>query len=455
MTVIEEIVSRLKDKTEYSFNVNKESWQPVRLEEYELPEFNISVSQAKGAGGKLKNKLSKVLAFIDCVKHKRYKEGCTVIPISTTSKDYLSIWNSKMGVSNAIAYMIEIGLISIESEKYQFKAFYEKDNISKTYRYYVENERKIKEYCSENGIEKFVAQNKIYTDEEITPVHKDIDKSKVKFSSNLRLIKPEGMSKERFEKELTFCLYENYPALRFFINKANEINDLCYQNYQDFKIKFQPNFSWSSGDVYVSGIGIRATNSMVNKKKEDRQAILDAYGLKLQKDINASVPRMTLSLNTGSWVDEPMDLYGLIFQTMYKDQAFNNEVREAIKKMHMRAYFDSSDDALSHHTWLSINQEGLNKTAVSLEMKKLRQAIEIVEGGKLYNNEIFFVESCVYMMTLYDLVCSGHKVWQVYDCFYSTGNEDEETFKEMILQGVKLNFNEFYNVWWNPSDKCK
>ena len=78
----------------------------------------------------------------------------------------------------------------------------------------------------------------------------------------------------------------------------------------------------------------------------------------------------------------------------------------------------------------------------------IRQAIEIVEGGKLYNNEIFFVESCVYMMTLYDLVCSGHRVWQVYDCFYSTGNEDDETFKEMILQGIKLNFNEFYNVWW-------
>ena len=115
MTVIEEIVSRLKDKTEYSFNVNKESWQPVRLEEYELPEFNISVSQAKGAGGKLKNKLSKVLAFIDCVKHKRYKEGCTVIPISTTSKDYLSILNSKTGVSNEIDYMIEIWLIIIES----------------------------------------------------------------------------------------------------------------------------------------------------------------------------------------------------------------------------------------------------------------------------------------------------------------------------------------------------
>ncbi len=422
----------------------------VRLEEYELPEFKIIESSAKGASGKLRNKLSKVLAFINFVKHKRYKEGCTIIPISTTSKDYLSIWNNKMGVSNGIAFMKEIGLISVENERYQYKAYYEKDNTSKTYRYYVENEIKIKEYCKERGIEKYVAQNKIYTDEEITPVHKDIDKTKVRFSSNLRLFPPEGMGKMQFEKELTFCLYENYPALRFFINKANEINKMCYEEeYQDFRIKFEPKIHWSSGDTYVSSIGIRATNSWTNKKKEDRQAILDAYGLKLCKDINASVPRMTLSLNTGAWVDESVDLYGLIFQAMYSDLPFSNEVREAIKKMHMRAYFDSSDDALSHHTWLSINQEGINKNDVSNEMKKLHQAIETVEGGKLYNNEIFFVESCVYMMTLYDLVCSGHRVWQVYDCFYSTGNEDEETFKEMILQGVKLNFNEFYNVWWN------
>ena len=449
MTVLEEITLRLKDKVEYSFSAIKESWQPVRAEEYELPEFKIVESKAKGANSKLRNKLSKVLTFINFVKHKRYKEGCTIIPISTTSKDYLSIWNNKTGVSNGIAFMKEIGLISIENERYQYKAYYDKDNTSKTYRYYVENEIKIKEYCNEHGIEKYVAKNKVYTDEEITPVHKDIDKSKVKFSSNLRLFPPEGMGKMQFEKELTFCLYENYPALRFFINKSNEINKMCYEEeYQDFRIKFEPKFHWSSGDTYVSGIGIRATNSWTNTKKADRQAVLDDYGLKLCKDINASVPRMTLSLNTGAWVDESVDLYGLIFQAMYKDLPFNNEVREAIKKMHMRAYFDSSNDALSHHTWLCIDQEGIEKATVADEMKKLRQAIEAVEGGKLYNNEIFFVESCVYMMTLYDLVCSGHRVWQVYDCFYSTGNEDDETFKEMILQGVKLNFNEFYNVWW-------
>ena len=448
MTVLEEITLRLKDKVEYSFSAIKESWQPVRAEEYELPEFKIIESTAKGAAGKLKTKLSKVLTFIDSVKHKRYKEGCTIMPISCTSKENIAIWEGRRNVSNAIEYMIEIGLISVENDKYQYRAYYDKNNTSKTYRYYVENEIKVKEYCKERGIEKYIAKNKIYTDKEITPVHKDIEKSKVKFCSNLRLIKPEGMSKEQFEKELTFCLYENYPALRFFIDKANEINEKCYTDYPEFRIRFQPNFNWSSGDVYVSGIGIRATNSMTNKKKEDRQAILDAYGLKLCKDINASVPRMTLSLNTGAWVDESVDLYGLIFQAMYKDLPFNNEVREAIKKMHMRAYFDSSNDALSHHTWLCIDQEGIEKATVADEMKKLRQAIEAVEGGKLYNNEIFFVESCVYMMTLYDLVCSGHRVWQVYDCFYSTGNEDDETFKEMILQGVKLNFNEFYNVWW-------
>ena len=33
-----------------------------------------------------------------------------------------------MGVSRAIDYMIEIGLLGIENDKYQFGAYYEKDN---------------------------------------------------------------------------------------------------------------------------------------------------------------------------------------------------------------------------------------------------------------------------------------------------------------------------------------
>jgi len=155
MITLEEIAGRLTDKKGYDFNVNKFSWEPQKVDNYVLPSFTIKESKAKGAETKLKNKLSKVLAFIDSVKHKRFKAGCTIMPISVTNKDMLAIWGNEMGVSRAIAYMIEIGLISLESDKYQFGAYYEKDNKSKTYRYYKENEDKLKEYCEDHDIQMY------------------------------------------------------------------------------------------------------------------------------------------------------------------------------------------------------------------------------------------------------------------------------------------------------------
>jgi hypothetical protein len=123
-------------------------------------------------------------------------------------------------------------------------------------------------------------------------------------------------------------------------------------------------------------------------------------------------------------------------------------MREAIKKLHMRAYFDSGDKSVGHHTWLSMNQENIDRDDVCDTMKAFRAAIVEAEGGKLYGSDIFYVESCVYLMTLYDLVTSGHRVWQVYDCFYATGAEDQELFDFMISSGVKRNFEDFLSVWW-------
>ena len=57
-------------------------------------------------------------------------------------------------------------------------------------------------------------------------------------------------------------------------------------------------------------------------------------------------------------------------------------------------------------------------------------------------------------MTLYDLLTSGHKVWQVYDCFYSTGTEDQDTFDYLISSGVKLNFEAFLRDYWKK-DRSK
>lgn len=448
MITLEEIVRRLKDDSNYDFSRNKESWVPQRSEDYELPTFEIKESCAKGAEAKLKNKLSKVLAFIDLVKRKRFKEGCTIMPISVTNKDNLAIWENEKGVSRAIAYMKEIGLISVENDKYQHHACYDKDNISKTYRYYKENEDKVKKYCEAHDISMFIIQNKVYSENETKNIHTDIEKSKVRFSSRLKLIRPVDMSKAEFEKELTLCLYENYPGFRFHIIKANEINEKFYAEYPDFRIRFQPNFTWSDDGLYVKKIGIRATNRMTNIKKEERWKVLKEYGLVLEKDINASVPRMTLSLNTGEWIEETEDIYERIFKVMEPDGVFTKEKREAIKKLHMRAYFDTGDQGTGYHTWMSMDQEDIEKEDVYDTIAEFRNAIIQAEGGKLYGSDIYFVESCVYLMTLYDLLCSGHRVWQVYDCFYSTGEEKQELFEYMISSGVKINFEEFMRVYW-------
>lgn len=171
------------------------------------------------------------------------------------------------------------------------------------------------------------------------------------------------------------------------------------------------------------------------------------YGFTLEKDINASVPRMTLSLNMGHWVDEGADIYELIYRHMEPTGVFTTEVREAIKKLHMRAYFDESEKQVGHHTWLAMDQENIDREDVCNKMAEFRNAIVQAEGGKLYGSDIFYVESCVYLMTLYDLLASGHRVWQVYDCFYSTGAEDLETFEDMISNGVRLNLEEFLRAY--------
>lgn len=448
MITLEEIASRLKDKSNYDFTVNKERWEPKRADTYVLPEFNIKESQAKGAERKLKNKLSKVLAFIDLVKHKRFKTGCTIIPISVTNKDNLSIWENEKGVSRAISYMIEIGLLSVESDKYQFSAYYEKDNKSKTYRYYKENEDKVKKYCEEHDIKMFVIKHNVDSILKVKSVHPDIDTKKVRFASGLKLVRPMKLSKKEFEEQLIWCLFENYPGLAFHILKVDEINEKYYKDYPEFRIKFWPNITWSKDEIYVSRIGIRATNSMINLKKDKRVEALKLYGFTLEKDINASVPRMTLSLNSGHWIDESEDMYELIFRVVEPNGIFSKEKREAIKKLHMRAYFDSGDKLTGHHIWLSMNQDGVEREDVCNKMSEFRNSIIKAEGGKLYGSDIFYVESCVYLMTLYDLLSSGHRVWMVYDCFYSTGKEDLELFENMISNGVRLNFEEFFRMYW-------
>lgn len=252
MITLIEIANRIEDTSDYLFDKRKYEWRPITIDNYELPDFRIPECDAKGSRAKLQLRLSKILAFVDSVKHRCAKTGCTIMPISLTSKTNRLIWHSGTSVSKAIVFMKDIGLISIENDYYRFNAYDKNDNISKTYRYYKENEDKLKEYCKAQGIEPYCVKNTVYSNSEMENRDRSIDKSQVRFSSRLRLVKPDYMTSKEFEKQLTLCLYENYPWLAFFTEKANEINENYYRDYPELQIKFMPRFTWSKKDRFFA-----------------------------------------------------------------------------------------------------------------------------------------------------------------------------------------------------------
>lgn len=188
---------------------------------------------------------------------------------------------------------------------------------------------------------------------------------------------------------------------------------------------------------------------MVNVKKSDRPKILQQYGFDKEKDVKSSVPRLTLSLNSGEWVSEieDFDLYKEIHNYCEPNIKFDDNEREAIKALFMRAYFDSSPENVAYHTWNVMNQDNISEQVVRDKMKDLRKAVEKVCGGRTYGNYIFFVESCVYLGALDYLLALGHKVWLLYDCFYCNGPDtvDEKMFLKVMEASVRLSFNEFIN----------
>ena len=165
---------------------------------------------------------------------------------------------------------------------------------------------------------------------------------------------------------------------------------------------------------------------------------------------------MAYALNHGGWLKDDVDLYERIYRETdcdCSDEEFKLE-REAVKKLFFRAYFDSTDNKLAYHTWNHMIQDGLDKESVYDDMKNLRRAMETVLGEKRYDNFIFYVESCIYIDTLYSLLEQGYKVWLVYDCFYGVGVGTEEEFKKLVQETVWVSFVRFklaydLNEWDN------
>ena len=444
MITLEEIYARLKKKSdseeesENETNDTTDGWHPIVTDDYVVPCFNI---KGKGGGKPNRNSLSKILTFIDRVEHIRASSGCTIMPISTRSAANQQIWGNTKNVANAIEQMVLIGLISCEDSSYRFTRF-KGESRSRTFRYYKENEDKIKEYCERNGIRKTVIENYNKHIKKVRTL--SIRVEDVAFSSNLHLVKPDDCSISEFEDFLEVCLRINYPELTLHQHIADDINRMYYAQFPEFQIRFIPNFTWSSDNKYVRKIGIRATNALCGVHRTDRPEKTMKYGFTVEKDVTSSVPRITWSLNHGAWLDEDTDVYELIFRELGRSDPFTSESRDALKKLHMSAYFDSSEKNLTHHTWLKMDQTNIQENDIRSALSELRGAVIRAEGGRLYGNEIFLIESCIYLNTLYDLLSAGYKVWLLYDCFYSDDGRNEIDFESLVRDGVRRNFMNYY-----------
>ena len=429
-------------------------WEPKRPDhDWTLPNFEIKIPKSNNGLSSTREGLSKILSFIKIVQSKRFKDGATEMPIPTHSKTYLNIWNSPKGISNAIDKMEAYGLIVLENSQYRFTN-YKNESYCQTYLYFVDNEKKLIEYCKENGIEPFEVKSakgfepKTFKKIEKKNIGFNFEIEDVRFSNDLTLEKPDGMSTTEFEEILLYCLELNYPHLGLIKHKVDEINNLYYKDRKNLQIIFEPTFHWSKDNRTVEGIVIRATNSYSNKKKIKRYWFNKKNAYVLEKDMKSSVPRITLSLNKGYWVDEETDIYELIHNEFEPGKKFTKLRRKAIKEFHMNCYFDEDTDRnMGKHVWLKIDREGADKEEVYDLMKRLREATIRAEGGKLYGVEIFFIESCIYVMTLYDLLAAGIDTWLVYDAFYCSDFEDSEMFNMMVNNSVKSNFEDFLSFY--------
>ncbi len=148
-------------------------------------------------------------------------------------------------------------------------------------------------------------------------------------------------------------------------------------------------------------------------------------------------------------VDEDVDIYELINNEFEPDKKFTKERRNAIKELHMSMYFDESSDKKTSGNVLyrMKNKDGVVKEESDEVISKLREVVIKTEGGILYGSETFYVESCVYLMILHDLLSVGMMTCLVYDCFYSIDFEDKECFVNMILNQVEYNFNDFMKYY--------
>ena len=204
---------------------------------------------------------------------------------------------------------------------------------------------------------------------------------------------------------------KQYPQFIEYQKKLEKINDLNDKNIPTSH--FDVNYSIKNG--CLSKVSARYANSLCNMKKDARALWCLNHGLTEEWDATSSIHSLSYAITYGKLPTE--DMYKMYYEKtdLSKKVPFTKDMRELVKSMMQRCYFDISvKAALQHYK----KAEGDNYMYGFGEL--LQQLYTSMrEVTNTYDSEIFFFESCVMIDVIYELVVNrGCRVLPIYDGIY-------------------------------------
>jgi hypothetical protein len=358
--LIDEILSEHYKNKDNTPDYKKQQEQQRLLDErHSQKEFRNDVKTEEDfkalAGRKWRKCLEILIAFIDEYKHIFGRRELYALPISTTSKNLLNIYDNQRAVSRMLELAQEVDLLKCVDEKYRFNAYDEELNTCKRYICNKEVQDLLIVLANKYGvvIKRFQNYRRNTDIKQNYCINNTIvDTFGIRINSKLNLRIP-----SLTDADVIAYLDQKYQQLPHYQQLADELNHHYYRGDRERRISFIPTIKRSRGNSStITKIGIRATNSLVSLKEHDngkendkqwRRDWLDEHYSEgwMEFDVKSSIFRINYFLNHGIWLDNKIDLYEL----MYGQKFESPEKRAEYKAIAMSLYFERSVGTLYTH----------------------------------------------------------------------------------------------------------
>lgn len=357
--------------------------------------------------------------------------------LCVSTHGFLTRWFNKMSVSRYLQELVNLGVISVDDETFTFNDEVSGNNHSKTYIWFPNNEREVYKMLTEKGLtpasfNKNKSQFFVDTDE-------------VGWSVRLRL--KVQCDCQEFVDAIIDALHRKYKKFAYFEELVSKINKAYYTGRLERIISYKPSFLYSADIKRVTHCTIRYTNDFCSYSKERKEGIpyrndyLFSNGLNLKYDIKGSAPKINMLMRSGVWYSNEVDPYEMIYKEFIKlspDEKYdwNDKMRECVKFMFMRTFYEPSVDSTTNHIRHSLklnSSKDKNKIEeIRRTMTRFREAMINVIGESL-DVEVFYHESNLYLLVLEELLKKGYDVVTCYDCFYAKKNGvSQKQFEEEV-----------------------